>query len=302
MKTLVIGATGQVGHELARQIPSGLIATTRSGESPFAGVSCLALDVTDLDAISALIARVEPGLVVNASAYTAVDRAESEAELAFRVNAQAPESMARACADVGARFVHYSTDYVFDGDGREPYRPDDPTAPIGVYGRSKREGEERVLASGADAMILRTAWVYGLRGQNFLRTMLRLGGERDELRVVDDQIGSPTPAWLVAALTRELVARGAPAGIQHVIARGAVSWCGFARAIFDEATARGLLARAPRVEAIPSSEYPTPAKRPSYSVLDTSGLAALGIDVPAWRDALAETFMRDVGAGASALG
>lgn len=294
MKTLLIGANGQVGHELARQLPpAGLLTTTRSGEPAIDGRPRIALDVTDLDAIGDLIGSYRPEVVVNASAYTAVDRAESEPQLAFRVNAEAPRAMADACKAIGARLVHYSTDYVFDGTAREPYRIDAPTAPLGVYGGSKRAGEEAILASGVDALILRTAWVYATRGQNFLRTMLRLARERDELRVVDDQVGCPTPAWLIAAVTVDLVARGAPQGVQHVVTRGQVSWCGFAAAIFDAAVGRGLLPRAPVLHAIPSSAYPTPARRPDYSVLDTSGLAALGLEIPAWRDALDVTLDRD---------
>jgi dTDP-4-dehydrorhamnose reductase len=303
MKTLLIGAGGQVGYELARQLPaSDLLVTTRSGEPPFEPLAGTALDVCDIDAIRALILEHRPALVVNASAYTAVDRAESEAELAFGINAEAPRAMAEACERIGARFVHYSTDYVFDGTAHVPYPTDAMTAPIGVYGHSKRKGEEAVLASGADALVLRTAWVYAMRRQNFLRTMLRLAGKRDELRVVDDQVGSPTPAWLVARLTLELLERGAAAGVHHVVARGEVSWCGFARAIFDEATRRGLLSRAPRVLPIPSSAYPTPARRPDYSVLDTRGLTQLGIEIPQWDTALAQPFDREGNAAAGAVG
>ena len=298
MKTLLIGGTGQVGHELARQLPAEeLVVTTRSGEVVRDGADHVALDVTDLDAIRRLIADLAPARVVNAAAHTAVDRAESEPELAFRINAEAPRAMAEACASLGARLVHYSTDYVFDGGGDRPYGVDDATAPLGVYGRSKRAGEEALLDSGADVLILRTAWVYGLRGQNFLRTMLRLGAEREELGVVDDQIGSPTPAWLIAAVTTQLLDRDEVSGIHHLVAAGRTSWCGFASAIFDGAVRRGLLQRAPRVKPIPTSAYPTPARRPAFSVLDTGDLAGLGIHLPDWRDALETTFDR---AGADA--
>lgn len=303
MSMLLIGAGGQVGFELARLFASGeLLSTTRSGQPAIDGLACTALDVGDVDAVRALILARRPNVVINASAYTAVDRAESEPDLAFRINAQAPLAMAEACAEVGARLAHYSTDYVFDGTAREPYRVDSATAPLGVYGRSKQEGEAAVLASGADALVLRTAWVYATRGQNFLRTMLRLARERDEIRVVDDQVGSPTPAWLIAEVTRQLLSCNAPRGIQHVVTRGEVSWCGFATAIFEAATQRGLRAHTPRVVPIPSSAYPTPAKRPDYSVLDTQGLAGLGIDVPDWRAALTRTLDRDGDALASLLG
>ena len=297
MKALLIGANGQVGYELARQASAyQVLATTRSGDAPFDGVECVALDVGDTAAVRELILRHRPDVVINASAYTAVDRAETEPETAFRINADAPDAMAQACAATGARFVHYSTDYVFDGTAREPYRIDSPTAPLGVYGHSKRAGEAAVLASGADALVVRTAWVYALRGQNFLRTMLRLGQERDELRVVDDQIGCPTPAWLVAATTLDLLGRDAPAGIQHVVTRGEVSWCGFADAIFDVAVRRGRLARRPVIVPIPSSAYPTAATRPGYSVLDADALTGVGIVMPDWRSALEQTFDRDADA------
>lgn len=302
MTTLLIGGTGQVGYELARQLPANdLVVTTRHGEAVRDGATAVALDVTDVDAIAERIAALRPACVVNASAYTAVDRAESEPELAFRVNADAPRAMARACAAVGARFVHYSTDYVFDGSARSPYRTDHPASPLGVYGRSKHAGEEAVLESGADALILRTAWVYGLRGHNFLRTMLRLARERDTLGIVDDQIGSPTPAWLVAEVTRALLDRPQASGLHHVVAAGDTSWHGFATAIFEEASRRGLADRVPTLRAIPTSAYPTPATRPAYSVLDTADLVALGIVPPHWRNALATTFDRE-DAGAPALG
>jgi dTDP-4-dehydrorhamnose reductase len=300
MKTLLIGAHGQVGYEFASQATAyDVLTTTRSGELPSLGLDCVALDVADAKAVHHLILRFLPDLVINASAYTAVDRAETEREIAFRVNADAPKAMAEACVATGARFVHYSTDYVFDGKSRQPYRTDSATAPLGVYGQSKLAGEKAVLASGADALILRTAWVYATRGQNFLRTMLRLGQERDELSVVDDQVGCPTPAWLVAATTLELLERGAPAGIHHVVSRGAVSWFGFATAIFDAAAERGLLSRRPSVLPIPSSAYPTTAPRPDYSVLDVSALARLGITMPDWREALAQTFDREKDAPAA---
>jgi len=303
MTTLLIGATGQVGTELARQSAGRtIIATTRTGDGAVAGLPCIALDVTDTDAIGDVIRARPFDVVINASAYTAVDRAEAEPELAFRVNAEAPAAMASACREIGARFVHFSTDYVFDGSGSEPYRIDSPTAPLGVYGRSKREGETRILDVGADALILRTAWVYATRGQNFLRTMLRLARERDELRVVDDQVGSPTPAWLVARLAFELLDRAALSGIHHVACAGQVSWCGFANAIFEAAVSRGLLPRVPTVIPVPSSAYPTPAARPKFSVLDTQALLELGLQLPHWRAALGETLDREGDALAQLLG
>lgn len=294
MNILLIGAGGQVGTELRRTLPAlgQVVSTTRSGLPGEEG--CRSLDVTDLQAVRELIVDSHPDCVVNASAYTAVDRAESERDLAFRVNAQAPGAMAAACADVGARFVHYSTDYVFAGDGHSPYRSGAAIDPQGAYGASKAAGEAAIRDAGGHGLILRTAWVYALHGQNFLRTMLRLGAERGELRVVADQVGSPTPAWLIADVTTALLTRGAALqGTRHLVARGETSWHGFAEAIFDEACARGLLDRRPRVDAITTADYPTPARRPAYSVLDPEAVEdEAGLRLPAWRDALAETFKR----------
>ncbi len=233
-----------------------------------------------------------PDLVVNAAAYTAVDKAERERDIAFRINADAIEGLAKACAARGIPLVHYSTDYVFDGQGDRPYLPDDATSPLGVYGESKLAGEEAIRASGARHLILRTAWVYGLHGHNFLRTMLRVGSERDELRVVSDQIGSPTPAWLIADVTANILEHGiGEGGTHHLVSAGQTSWHGFAEAIFDEAVATGELARKPIVHPIPTCEYPTPAKRPAWSVLDTGSLRqAHGVALPDWREALHRTF------------
>lgn len=295
MKLLLLGGNGQVGHELRRSLaPLGeLIVTTRDGRLAD-GSACEAIDLARSDAIAPLVERVRPDVVVNATAYTAVDRAESEREQAMRVNAEAPHRLALACASIGAPLVHYSTDYVFNGEATTPYREDAPTSPLGAYGESKLAGEQAIRDSGVAHLILRTAWVYGLHGHNFMRTMLRLGSERDELRVVADQVGSPTPAWLIADLTARAIGQGVrDADTLHLVAGGATTWHGFAEAIFDEAVANGLVARRPRVEPITTAEYPTPAKRPAYSVLDTSALQArLGVEVPAWRDALAHTFSR----------
>ena len=292
MRLLLVGANGQVGHALLRSLaPLGeVVATTRGGrlddEKP-----CESLDLSDLEAIAPLVARVRPDAVVNAAAYTAVDRAEDEAELAFRINAQATGRLALACADADVPLVHYSTDYVFDGRGSRPYREDDPTAPLGVYGHSKRDGEMAISDSGARHLILRTAWVYGLHGQNFLRTMLRVGAERDELRVVADQHGCPTPAWLIADTTAAILRQGiAESGIRHLVAGGQTTWHGFADAIFEEASKRGLIARRPVVTPIATAEYPTRAQRPAYSVLDTSRLREeYALDLPDWREALTQT-------------
>ena len=297
MRLLLIGGAGQVGQELRRSL-AGLgqvVTTTRDGRLPDGG-GCEALDLQDLDGIAPLVERVGPDVVINASAHTAVDRAESESELAFRINAEAPERLAAACAARGIPLVHFSTDYVFDGAGTLPYREHDATAPTGVYGASKLAGEQAIAASGGRHLILRTAWVYALHGHNFLRTMLRLAGERDELRVVADQVGSPTPAWLIADVTATVLRHGlVESGIRHLVTTGETSWHGFAEAIMDEALAGGLIARRPRVIPITTGEYPTPARRPAYSVLDTSALRRdFGLALPTWRDALTATMAASV--------
>jgi dTDP-4-dehydrorhamnose reductase len=289
MKVLLFGANGQVGTELRRSLaPLGdLVATTRSGTLPD-GAPCVAADLGVPDALPTLIETVAPDIVVNAAAYTAVDRAEGERELAFRINAEAPGVIARACAARGAWLVHYSTDYVFDGSASRPYREDDPVAPLGVYGASKYAGELAIGDSGARHLILRTAWVYAAHGHNFLRTMLRLASERDVLRVVADQVGCPTPASLLADSTAQLLDRlPAHSATLHLTSTGQTSWHGFAEAIVEGAQARGLIARRPRVDAITTAEYPTPAARPAYSVLDTGRIARdFGVHPPAWQDGL----------------
>ena len=285
MKLLLLGGNGQVGRELRRALPAmgELVVATRDG----AGGECVA-DFDAPDALGELVLRIAPDVVVNAAAYTAVDRAESEPDAAFRVNARAPGAIAQACAATGALLLHYSTDYVFDGSASRPYREDDATAPLGVYGASKLAGEEAVRASGARHAILRTAWVYAAHGKNFLHTMLRLAGERDELRVVADQVGAPTPAAWIAEASIRILAHGVPtSGTWHLVAAGETSWHGFAQAIMDEALAAGLLQRVPRVLPIATAEYPTPARRPAYSVLDTERLRRdFGIAPPDWRDGL----------------
>lgn len=289
MTSLAFGGNGQVGQELLRALaPLGAVqATTRSGTLPD-GRACLQADFADADAVVAVLDTVRPMRVVNAAAYTAVDKAESDADAAQAANATTPGAIARWCAAHDVPLVHYSTDYVFDGTGARPYRPDDVTAPLGVYGASKLAGENAIRTAGGRHLILRTAWVYAAHGQNFLRTMLRVGAERDVLRVVADQIGTPTPAALIADVTAQILRRDASAsGTWHLTATGETSWHGFAQAIFEGAAARGLIARAPLVEAITTSEYPTPAKRPAYSRLDTSSLQQdFGVVLPDWREAL----------------
>ena len=292
MKILLLGGNGQVGSELCRSLaPLGeVVATTRSGMLED-GARCEQADFDAPGSLPGLIERIAPDIVVNAAAHTAVDRAESEPDVAFRANAQAPQAIAEACARGGIRLVHYSTDYVFDGRGTRPYREDDPTAPASVYGASKLAGEEAIRASGASHLILRTAWVYAAHGRNFLRTMLRLAGERDELGVVADQSGTPTSAALIAGVTAQVLAQPVVrSGTWHLTATGATSWHGFAEAIMQGARARGLIARMPRVSPIATADYPTPATRPAYSVLDCSALQRdFGIALPTWQDGLSRT-------------
>lgn len=289
MRVLLVGASGQVGTELLRlrDPAEEWVVTTRTGDCGVDGVHAVALDLTDPVAVGDCVRTVCPDVVVNAAAYTAVDRAESDRDLALAVNAVAPGALASACATTGARLVHYSTDYVFDGRAVVPYRENDPTSPLGVYGHSKLAGEEAIRTVHDRHLILRTAWVYATHGHNFLRTMLRLGAERDELRVVADQIGCPTPAWLIAEVTMDLVRRAVPpTGTFHLVSRGRTSWHGFAEAILRRAVESGRLARMPAVVAITTAEYPTPAARPAFSVLATDALEALGVELPTWEVAL----------------
>lgn len=292
MKLLLLGGNGQVGFELLRSLaPLGeVIATTRSGQLPD-GRSCEIADLSDPDSLPVLVARIAPDLVVNAGAYTAVDRAEDEPELAMRVNAGAPGALARACASAGIPIVHFSTDYVFDGAGTRPYREDDATAPLGAYGVSKWAGEQAVRDSGAAHKIFRLCWVYGPRGGNFMLTMLRLARERELLRVVADQRGTPTPArWIADATAQALQARPEASGTWHLAAGGEASWFEFASEIVQQAAARGLLARAPKMEPITTADFPTRARRPAWSVLDTSALAAdFGIALPNWRQGVSQS-------------
>lgn len=297
MKILLLGANGQVGFELQRSLaPLGeIVAATRSGTLPGA-VPCERVDFHDTDALRALCERIAPQLVVNAAAHTAVDRAEDEEALAQQANGAAPGVLGAWAAASGAAVVHYSTDYVFDGSGRRPYREDDATAPLGVYGRSKRAGELALEASGAEFLNFRTAWVYAARGGNFLRTMLRLARERDRLGVVADQRGAPTPARLIAQATACVLARWlvltpderrATAGHYHLVSAGECSWHEFAGEIFALALAAGLIERIPEVAAIATADYPTKARRPAYSVLDTRKIATtFGLQLPHWRQGL----------------
>lgn len=275
MKLLVFGRTGQVATELARRLPPGAKARFLGRDSA---------DLADPAACAAAIAGADAEAVINAAAFTAVDRAEAEEPAATLVNAAAPGAMAAACAARGLPFLHISTDYVFDGAGSAPFRPDHPTAPLGAYGRSKLAGELAVRAAGGRALILRTSWVFSAHGANFVKTMLRLGREREVLRVVNDQHGGPTPAAAIAdALCTAAAAMigGAPGGTHHFAGAPDTTWAGFAAEIMARA---GLSCR---IEGIPSSDYPTPARRPLNSRLDCSALAAgYGVPRPDWRAGL----------------
>ena len=288
MKLLLFGGNGQVGRELRRSLaPLGeLVVATRDGVD-----ADVAVDFDAPASLAGLIASIAADVVVNAAAYTAVDKAETDADAAFAINADAVAAIAKACAASGALLVHYSTDYVFDGTASQPYREDDATAPLGAYGTSKLAGEDAIRASGARHAILRTAWVYASHGRNFLLTMLRLANEREELRVVADQVGAPTSAGWIADATADLIGHGVTdAGTWHLVASGQTSWHGFASAIIEDAHALGLLARAPTVLPIATSEFPTPARRPAYSVLDNTRLRNdFGIVPPAWREGLRAT-------------
>jgi dTDP-4-dehydrorhamnose reductase len=291
MKILLLGANGQVGEALRAPLATRgeLIATTRSGRLPD-GTACLAADFSEPASLAGLVESVRPDWVVNAAAYTAVDRAEDEPGLAHRINAEAPGVLARACAAAGVPFVHLSTDYVFDGSARRPLRESDPAAPLGAYGLSKWQGEQAVRESGASHRIFRLSWVYAARGGNFLLTMLRLAREGGHLRVVADQVGAPTAAHRIAlALAATLDVAPAASGTWHLAADGECSWHDFAAAIFEGAVARGLLSAAPTLEAITSDQYPTKARRPAYSRLDSGAFARdFGAGLGDWREGLSD--------------
>lgn len=271
MKVLLTGSNGQLGQALLAQVPA---------DWQVDAVARADLDLSDSDAVYEKVARGGYDVVLNAAAYTAVDKAEAEEELAIAVNARAVGAMARALGETGGRLAHVSTDFVFDGTSPRAYRPDDARNPISVYGRSKAAGED---AAGEDAIVLRTAWVYTAGGANFVRTMLRLMREREELRVVADQIGAPTWAPGLAATLLGLVAKKAHGTFHHSDA-GVASWYDFAVAIYEEGRALGLLERDVAIVPIPTSAYPTPASRPAFSLLDSSATrAVLGDRPPHWR-------------------
>lgn len=282
MRILLLGNNGQVGWELRSTLAplAELITTSRGGDSDHH------LDTSDLSALQHTLDKVRADVIVNATAYTAVDRAESEPDLAMRLNAEVPEALGRWAAQHGALVVHYSTDYVFDGSSTRPYRETDTPNPLSVYGRTKLAGDQALLASGCRALILRVSWVYGLRGHNFLLTMQRLMRERDSLNIVDDQIGAPTWCRSIARNTASATARlqddrSLPGGIYNMAPHGATSWFGFAEAIRDE------LGLACELSPITTDQYPTPAVRPKNSRLDSSRLRdTFGLALADWREDL----------------
>jgi len=280
MKILLTGSTGQVGYELERSLQGlGEVIALDRGR----------MDLADLDQVRDVIRSVQPQLIVNPAAYTAVDKAESEPALAHRINAEAPGLMAQEAARLGAAMVHYSTDYVFDGTVAAPRVETDATGPINVYGRSKLAGEEAIAAAGIPHLILRTSWVYGLRGKNFLLTMMRLAQERDELRIVSDQHGAPTWSRTIADSTALMLAQARAGGdgwwlrhggTYHLSSQGQTTWFEFTQAIMELA---GIDCR---VLPITTADYPLPAPRPQYSALSSAKLMAADCHLPHWKDAL----------------
>jgi len=280
---LLIGRIGQVGWELENLL--------KDSQADFVAPSQDDFDFLKLDDLRAKVRATNARVILNAAAYTAVDAAEKEEKIAHTINADAPAVLAEEAKRMGALLVHYSTDYVFDGSNTTPYREYDPVNPVSAYGRTKLAGEEAIRASGCRHIILRTAWVYAPRGKNFVLTMLRLANERDEIRVVADQVGSPTSARSLAVATLQAVAAVGEKAVgrtYHATGAGVTSWHGFAQRIVGKGSELGLCRRVP-VLPIKTSDYPTPARRPAYSVLDNGRLAAeLDVRLPAWEQALDE--------------
>ncbi|AJQ48554.1 MULTISPECIES: dTDP-4-dehydrorhamnose reductase [Pseudomonas] len=285
MKVLLLGKDGQVGWELQRSLaPLGHLLALNARSQAYCG------DLANLPGLAKTVRAYAPDIIVNAAAYTAVDKAESDREQAFKVNAEAVRVLAHAAADCGALLVHYSTDYVFAGQGTQPWREDDAVAPLNTYGESKLAGEQAIQAAGCQHLILRTSWVYAARGNNFAKTMLRLAVERESLGVIDDQHGAPTGAELIADITAHAITatlrNPALAGLYHLAASGETSWCGYARYVLQQAAAQGvpLKAHAEQVKPLTTAAYPTPARRPANSRLDTRKLQkAFALTLPDWR-------------------
>ena len=289
MKALIIGGKGQLGTTLTQTAPETL--TYRSLDLP-------EIDITDSKAVDTVVENEKPDVIINASAYTAVDRAEEEIDLAFAVNATGPKNIARAAKRAGCRLIHVSTDYVFDGTACTPYPPESPCSPLGVYGKSKRQGEINVLELIEDPVIIRTSWLYSQYGNNFVLTILRLINERDELKVVADQVGSPTWATTLAGAIWKTVAKTDLKGIFHWTDAGVASWYDFAVAIAEEALACGLIAKPVPIHPITTADYPTLTTRPAYSVLNSkASWRDLGLEPVQWRVALRQMFAAGFSAG-----
>ena len=301
LKILLLGCNGQVGWELQRSL-SVLGEVVALGSAPATSTDGLCGDLGDLDGLARTVRRVAPDIIVNAAAYTAVDRAETEPERAHAINALAPGVLALEAQRLGAWLVHYSTDYVFDGSGSTPWKEDDRCAPLSVYGSTKRAGELAVTAC-AKHLILRTSWVYAARGGNFAKTMLRLAAERESLTVIDDQIGAPTSAELLADVTahalRAAMARPELAGTYHCAADGQTSWRGYAQFVLTQARAMGVALKAgpKQVQATSTAQYPTPAQRPLNSRLDTEKLrSAFSLHLPLWQIGVQRMLQETLGA------
>ena len=283
MRILLLGMNGQVGWELQRSLsPLGELVALDSNSASLCG------DFTNLDGLSDTVRKVAPDIIVNAAAHTAVDRAESEPGLAQTINAAAPSVLAREAKRLDAWLIHYSTDYVFDGSGKKPWVESDPTGPLNVYGKTKLEGEQLIVQSGCKHLIFRTSWVYGARGGNFAKTMLRLAREREALKVIDDQTGSPTGADLLADVTAHAVRMARHnadiSGLYHLVAGGEVSWHGYASFLLGYARKKGILLKASAIEPVPTSAFPTPAMRPHNSRLNTEKLQAVfDLHLPHWQ-------------------
>jgi len=287
MKILLFGKNGQVGWELQRSLaPLGELVALDRHDRNFCG------DLANPEGLRDTVRQIRPDVIVNAAAYTAVDKAENDAEAAHTVNAQAPGVLAEAAQALGAWLVHYSTDYVFDGSGSKPWAEEDTTGPLSAYGRTKLEGEQRIAARCAQHLILRTSWVYAARGANFAKTMLRLAGEREQLTVINDQFGAPTGADLLADVTAHMLRRlpeagsARLAGIYHAAAAGETSWHGYAGFVIDSARAAGMALKASSatVAPVPTTAFPTPAVRPHNSRLNTARLQnTFGLQLPAWQ-------------------
>lgn len=287
MKILLFGKNGQLGIELQYALaPQCTLVALNKTSSDYCG------DLSNLDGIAQTIAAVKPDVVVNAAAYTAVDKAESEPALARLINARAPEVMALAARRMGARLIHYSTDYVFDGTDSRPYKESDAANPLNVYGQSKKAGEDAILASGSEHIILRTSWVYGLVGKNFVKTIIELADARDTLNVVNDQVGAPTSAKLLAECTAQVILHKSwVSGLFHLTALGETSWFDYAQFIVKTAREFGavLKLQPEAIKPIPSSGYPTPARRPLNSRLDCSKFQeTFGIPLPQWQNGVIE--------------